>query len=48
MARDPAEDRELVAALRRGDEAAFMGLVDEYGPALLRVARMYVPSTAVA
>jgi RNA polymerase sigma-70 factor (ECF subfamily) len=41
-------ERELVDALRRGDEAAFMWLVDEYGPALLRVARMYVPSAAVA
>ncbi|PWU17296.1 MAG: RNA polymerase subunit sigma-24 [Candidatus Rokuibacteriota bacterium] len=42
------DDQELVAALRRGDEHAFMKLVDEYGPALLRVARMYVPSAAVA
>jgi RNA polymerase sigma-70 factor (ECF subfamily) len=42
------QDRELVAALRRGDEAAFMNLVEELGPSLLRVARMYVPSTAVA
>jgi RNA polymerase sigma-70 factor, ECF subfamily len=48
MARDPSEDRALVAALRRGDEAAFMRLVDEYGPTVLRVARMYVPSAAVA
>jgi RNA polymerase sigma-70 factor, ECF subfamily len=43
-----AEDRELVAALRRGDEAAFMLLVDRYGPMLLRVARMYVPTESVA
>jgi RNA polymerase sigma-70 factor (ECF subfamily) len=48
MAGDLGSKRELVAALRRGDEAAFMMLVDEYGPALLRVARMYVPSAAVA
>jgi RNA polymerase sigma-70 factor (ECF subfamily) len=48
MARDPAPERELVDALRRGDEAAFMQLVDMYGPALLRVARMYVPTAAVA
>ena len=48
MASDLPGDRELVAALRRGDEAAFMRLVDEYGPALLRLARMYVPSAAVA
>jgi RNA polymerase sigma-70 factor, ECF subfamily len=42
------QDRELVAALRRGDEAAFMELVEELSPTLLRVARMYVPSAAVA
>jgi RNA polymerase sigma-70 factor, ECF subfamily len=48
MADGPGSDRELVAALRRGDEAAFMRLVEEYGPALLRVARMYVPTAAVA
>jgi RNA polymerase sigma-70 factor (ECF subfamily) len=48
MTADVRQDRELVAALRRGDEAAFMGLVEELGPTLLRVARMYVPSTAVA
>jgi RNA polymerase sigma-70 factor, ECF subfamily len=48
MAGDSVEDRELVAALRRGDEAAFMSIVELYGPTLLRVARMYVPSAAVA
>src|SRR4051812_9220842 len=48
MAGDRRGDRELVEALRRGDEAAFMWLVDMYGPALLRVARMYVPTPAVA
>jgi len=48
MAAAAGSDRDLVAALKRGDEAAFMWLVDEYGAALLRVARMYVPSTAVA
>jgi RNA polymerase sigma-70 factor, ECF subfamily len=48
MAGDPGGDRELIAALRRGDEAAFMRLVKEYGPTLLRVARMYVPTAAVA
>ncbi len=35
-------------ALRHGDEHAFAALVDEYGPAMLRVARMYVSSRAVA
>jgi RNA polymerase sigma-70 factor (ECF subfamily) len=56
MARDAGEthaptDREdsaLVAALRAGDEAAFRLLVDRYGGQMLRVARFYVPSTAVA
>src|ERR1700704_352612 len=48
MTVDLRQDRELVAALKRGDEAAFMDLVEELGPMLLRVARMYVPSTAVA
>ena len=48
MAGAPGSERELVAALRRGEEAAFTRLVDEYGPTLLRVARMYVPTQAVA
>jgi RNA polymerase sigma-70 factor (ECF subfamily) len=48
MTGDLRPDRELVSALRRGDEAAFMDLVEELGPMLLGVARMYVPSTAVA
>ena len=42
------DERALVEALRRGDEAAFMQLIDEYGATLLRVARMYVPTAAVA
>jgi RNA polymerase sigma-70 factor (ECF subfamily) len=48
MAGEEGQDRELVAALKRGDEAAFMELVQELGPTLLRVARMYVASAAVA
>ncbi len=43
-----AEDLRLVAALRAGDEAAFMDLVEHYQPAMLRIARMYVASRAVA
>lgn len=35
-------------ALRAGDEGAFTRLVDEQGPALLRLARAYVRSHAVA
>lgn len=41
-------DEELVERLRAGDEAAFVALVDRYHPALLRLARSYVPSQAVA
>jgi RNA polymerase sigma-70 factor (ECF subfamily) len=43
-----ASDLELIARLRAGDEAAFMDLVDSLGPSMLRVARMYVQSNAVA
>ena len=42
------DDAELVGALRRGDAAAFADLVDSWGPAMLRVARLHVPSHAVA
>jgi RNA polymerase sigma-70 factor (ECF subfamily) len=41
-------DRLLVAALRAGDEAAFMALVDELGPSMLRLAMQFTPSRAVA
>jgi RNA polymerase sigma-70 factor (ECF subfamily) len=41
-------DLALVERLRAGDEAAFMELVDALRPAMLRVARMYVSSLAVA
>ena len=43
-----SQDLLLVKRLRAGDEAAFMSLVDSLQPALLRVARMYVSTTAVA
>src|SRR5918996_3064767 len=42
------DDAELAARLRAGDEAAFAGLIDAYGPALRRLARCYVPNEAVA
>ena len=42
------EDRDVVAALRGGDEAVFARLVREYGPGMLRVARNYVSTQAVA
>jgi len=44
----PRGDRELVAALLAGDETAFVTVVDTYGPAMLRLARMYVRTRAVA
>jgi RNA polymerase sigma-70 factor (ECF subfamily) len=43
-----ATEAELVERLRAGDEAAFAALVREYNPSLVRVARMYVSSQAVA
>src|SRR3954471_23106173 len=46
--RGVVDDIELVAGLRRGDREAFAQLVDGWGPAMLRVARLHVPSHAVA
>jgi RNA polymerase sigma-70 factor (ECF subfamily) len=44
----PVVETSVVAALRAGDEETFRRLVREYGPSMLRVARMYVSSRAVA
>ena len=41
-------DADLIAALRAGDERAFEGLVDRLHPSLVRIARLYVSSDAVA
>ena len=41
-------DAKLVDGLRAGDEELFMELIRELNPSLLRVARMFVPTTAVA
>jgi RNA polymerase sigma-70 factor, ECF subfamily len=41
-------DLAIVKRLRAGDETAFMMLVDEHQAAMLRIARMYVSSRAVA
>jgi RNA polymerase sigma-70 factor, ECF subfamily len=46
--RSAQADRELVAALRSGDEAAFARLVDDLSPRLLRMARLYVSTDAAA
>ena len=48
QANAPYGDGLLVAALRRGDEAAFATLVTTYQASLKRVARMYVPTEAIA
>jgi RNA polymerase sigma-70 factor (ECF subfamily) len=41
-------DASLVERLRAGDEEAFMELIRELNPSLLRVARMFVSTTALA
>lgn len=43
-----AEELRLLAALRQGDEKAFAQLVERYHSSLTRLARLYVPSQAVA
>ena len=47
-AMEAEEDRQLVAALRAGDEAAFKQLIDRYHGSLVRVAQAYVPTRALA
>lgn len=42
------DECELVAALRSGDEAAFLSLVTRHHRAMVRVARAYLPSDAAA
>lgn len=46
--RSPADDLDLVERAREGDEEAFALLVRRYSPMLLRLARMYVPTDALA
>ena len=41
-------ERELVAALKAGDEAAFRTLIETYHAMLVRVARAYVPTNTAA
>lgn len=45
---DALGDRHVVAALVRGDEEAFVALVDRYHAAMVRVASRFVPSAAIA
>ena len=47
-AADRSADHDLVLRLRARDEDAFMDLVDALQPSMLRVARMYVSTDAVA
>jgi RNA polymerase sigma-70 factor (ECF subfamily) len=42
------DERVLVAALRRGEEAAFVALVERHGASLLRLSRTFVRDRAVA
>jgi RNA polymerase sigma-70 factor (ECF subfamily) len=42
------EERQLVQRLRDGDQGAFVELIDRYHSSLLRLARTFVPSDAVA
>jgi RNA polymerase sigma-70 factor (ECF subfamily) len=42
------DETTLISALRNGDESAFARLVDQHTPAMLRVARGYVPSREIA
>jgi RNA polymerase sigma-70 factor, ECF subfamily len=44
----PDRERALVVALKRGDEAAFLELVDRHHALMVRVAQGYVRSRAVA
>ena len=44
----PPDEGPLLAALRAGDEAAFMRLVEQYHAAMVRLAMTIVGSTAVA
>jgi|SRR5438093_2571185 len=43
-----AQEADLLAALRRGEESAFVRLVDWLSPAMLKVASIYVPSRVAA
>src|SRR5262245_58481097 len=45
---DPDDDAAVVAALKRGDEAAFAALLVRYGPTMLRIAASRVPTRSIA
>lgn len=48
MTRITGDEEALVVALKGGDESAFAELVDRHAPAMLRVARGYVPNREIA
>jgi RNA polymerase sigma-70 factor (ECF subfamily) len=48
MTQATQDETALITALRARDEAAFADVVDLHTPSLLRVARGYVPSAAIA
>jgi RNA polymerase sigma-70 factor (ECF subfamily) len=48
MVTAPPDERRLVEAIKRGDEDAFAQLVDAYHASMLRLARVFVPTRAVA
>ncbi len=47
-ATDEEFDAALLEALRRGDEKAFAWVIDAWSPGMLRLARCYVPTDALA
>ncbi len=47
-ATDEEFEAALVAALRKGDEKAFAWVIDAWSPGMLRLARCYVPTQALA
>jgi len=48
LGNEESSDERLLAGLRAGDEAAFVELVERYGPSMLRVARLSVGSVHLA
>ena len=41
------DDSQLIAAVREGDESAFVTLIERYHPPLQRLARLYIDASAV-
>ena len=48
MSTAPPDEQRLVSAIRSGDEDAFVELVTRYNASMLRLARVFVPTKAVA